>query len=243
RNEAFAVSIGMLIFTAYLFTVIPKGFIPSDDQGQIVGYTEGAQGVSFQDMAMHQQELVDLIRKDPDVTGVSSTVGQSDVSNASNTGSILVLLKPSSKRRNSVEDIIERLRPKLATVSGIQVYLQNPPTISIGGQVTKSLYQFTLQGPDSNELYQNASNLMAKMHDLPQLQDITSDMQISNPQLNIDIERDKASALGLTAQQIEQSLDNSYGTKQISTIFTPTNEYQVIVELEPEYQKDPDSLS
>jgi HAE1 family hydrophobic/amphiphilic exporter-1 len=232
----------LFLITIALFYVIPKGFIPNDDIGQIVGYTEAAEGISFAEMSRHQEQIVDLIRKDPNVVGVLSTVGISDVSAASNTGNILVLLKPLSARKKDVDSIIEDLRPKLASVPGMRIYLQNPPLVQVGGQVTKSPYQLTLQGPDRNELYASADALQKKIAALPQLLDVTSDIQIKNPQLNVDIDRDKASALGVTAAQIEDALNDAYGTKQISTIYATSNEYQVIMEVKPEYQQDPSAL-
>jgi hydrophobic/amphiphilic exporter-1 (mainly G- bacteria), HAE1 family len=232
----------LFLITIALFYVIPKGFIPNDDIGQIVGYTEAQEGISFAEMSRHQEQLVDLIRADPNVTGVLSTVGQSDVSAASNTGNILVLLKPLSQRKKDVEEIIDDLRPRLATVPGIRIYLQNPPLVQVGGQVTKSPYQLTLQGPDRNELYKNADALLKKMSALPDLLDVTSDIQIQNPQLNVDIDRDKAASVGVTAQQIEDALNSAYGTRQISTIYATSNEYMVIMEVKPEYQRDPAAL-
>ena len=232
----------LFLITIGLFYVIPKGFIPNDDIGQIVGYTEAAEGISFAEMSRHQEQIVDIIRKDPNVVGVLSTVGISDVSAASNTGNILVLLKPLSERKKDVDTIIEDLRPKLSTIPGVRIYLQNPPLVQVGGQVTKSPYQLTLQGPDRNELYARADELQKKIAALPQLLDVTSDIQIKNPQLNVDIDRDKASAVGVTAAQIEDALNDAYGTKQISTIYATSNEYQVIMEVKPEFQQDPTAL-
>jgi len=233
---------GLFLITIGLFYVIPKGFIPNDDTSRIVGYTEAAEGISFAEMSRHQEQMVNLIRADPNVVGVLSTVGQSDVSAASNSGNILVLLKPIAQRSKDVDAIIEDLRPTLATVPGIQIFLQNPPLVQVGGQVTKSPYQLTLQGADRNELYANAEALQRKMAGLPQLLDVTSDLQTKNPQLNVDIDRDKASSLGISAQQIEDALNDAYGTKQISTIYATSNEYEVIMEVKPEYQEDPSAL-
>jgi len=232
----------LFLITIGLFYVIPKGFIPNDDTSRIVGYTEAAEGISFEEMSRHQQQMVDIIRADPNVAGVLSTVGMSDVSAASNSGNILVILKPIAQRRKDVDTIIEDLRPRLATVPGMRIFLQNPPLVQVGGQVTKSPYQLTLQGPERNELYTNAEALQKKMAALPQLLDVTSDLQTKNPQLNVDIDRDKASSLGVTAQQIEDALNDAYGTKQISTIYATSNEYQVIMEVKPEYQEDPSAL-
>jgi len=233
---------GLFLVTIGLFYVIPKGFIPNDDTSRIVGYTEAAEGISFAEMSRHQEQMVDLIRADPNVVGVLSTVGFSDVSAASNSGNVLVLLKPVNQRKKDVDTIIGDLRPRLATVPGMRIFLQNPPLVQVGGQVTKSPFQLTLQGPERNELYANAEALQKKMAALPQLLDVTSDLQTKNPQLNVDIDRDKASSLGVTAQQIEDALNDAYGTKQISTIYATSNEYQVIMEVKPEYQQDPSAL-
>ncbi|HYX28084.1 MAG TPA: efflux RND transporter permease subunit [Pyrinomonadaceae bacterium] len=232
----------LFLITIALFYIIPKGFIPNDDTAQIVGYTEAAEGISFPEMSRHQEQLVDIIRKDPNVVGVLSTVGESDISAASNTGNILVLLKPVNQRKRDVESIINDLRPKVASVPGIRIFLQNPPLVQVGGQVTKSPYQLTLQGPDRDELYANANKLLDKMTQLPGLLDVTSDIQVRNPQLNVDIDRDKAAAVGVTVQQIENALNDAYGTPQISTIYATSNEYQVIMEVKPEYQQDPSAL-
>src|SRR5438034_8326601 len=153
-----------------------------------------------------------------------------------------MLLNPIAQRKKDVEAIIADLRPRLAAVPGMRIFLQNPPLVQVGGQVTKSPYQLTLQGPDRNELYASAQVLLNKMAALPQLLDVTSDIQIRNPQLNVDIDRDKASSVGITAQQIEDALNDAYGTRQISTIYATSNEYQVIMEVKPEYQQDPSAL-
>jgi HAE1 family hydrophobic/amphiphilic exporter-1 len=232
----------LFLITIALFYVIPKGFIPNDDTAQIVGYTEAAEGMSFEEMSRHQEAIVDLIRKDPNVVGVLSTVGESDISAASNTGNILILLKAVHDRKKDVEAIIDYLRPRLASVPGVRIYLQNPPLVQVGGQVTKSPYQLTLQGPDRDELYAKANELMTGMARMPQLLDVTSDIQTKNPQINVDIDRDKAAAVGVTAQQIEDALNDAYGTRQISTIYATSNEYQVILEVKPEFQRDPSVL-
>ena len=228
--------------TIALFYFIPKGFIPNDDTSQIVGYTEAAEGISFPEMSRHQEQIVDIIRNNPNVAGVLSTVGQSDVSAASNTGNILILLKPFNKRKANVDAVIEQLRPQLGQVPGIRIYLQNPPLVQIGGQVTKSPYQLTLQGPDRDELYKNAEALENKLSTFPDLIDVTSDIQVNNPQLNVQIDRDKASSVGITVQQIEDILNDAFGTRQISTIYATSNEYEVIVEVKPEYQRDASAL-
>jgi HAE1 family hydrophobic/amphiphilic exporter-1 len=243
KKATLIISILSLVTTIVLFKVSSYGFLPSDDTGQIFGFTEAVQGISFQSMVEHQQALAAIVRQDPNVHSYMSSAGAGGPNVAGNTGRIFIRLKPHSERQLNADEVIEQLRPKLAKVPGIQIFLQNPPPIRIGGQLTKSQYQFTLQGPDTKELYGHASQLEAKMRQLPGLQDVTSDLQIQNPQVNVEIDRDKASALGVTAQQVEDALYSSYGSREVSTILTPTNQYQVIVELEPEYQMDPSALS
>ena len=244
RHRALTVAISVVLFvvTVALFYVIPKGFIPNDDTSQIIGYTEAAEGISFTEMSRHQEQIVDIIRKNPNVVGVLSTVGQSDVSAASNTGNVLILLKPFNQRKADVDTVIEQLRPQLNQIPGIRIYLQNPPLVQVGGQVTKSPYQVTLQGPDRDELYKNTRALQDKLLRLPDLIDVTSDIQITNPQLNVQIDRDKASSVGISVQQIEDILNDAFGTRQISTIYATSNEYEVIVEVKPEYQRDASAL-
>lgn len=178
--------------------------------------------------------------RDPDVESFMSSIGGGGTG-ASNSGRLFMRLIPRS-RRPSVDQIIQELRPKLATVPGIRVFMQNLPPIRIGGQLTKSQYQFSLQSPDTSELYRYATLFESKLRGLPNLQDVASDLQIRNPQVNIEIHRDKASSLGVSAEQVEDALFTAYASRQISTILTSDNEYQVIIELEPQYQSDPSVL-
>lgn len=233
----------ILVITVILFMTFSYGFLPSEDIGQIFGFTEGAQGISFEAMKKHQLKVMELVQQDPNVHSFSSTVGAGGPSPTGNLGRIFITLKPRSERKLHADEVIQQLRPKLAMIPGIRVFLQNPPPIRIGGQLTKAQYQFTLQSPDIKELYNHAPKLEAKIRELPGVQDVTSDLQIEKPQVNIEIDRDKASALGVTANQIEDALYSAYGSRQISTIYTSINQYQVIIELEPQYQMDPSSLS
>ena len=175
---------------------IPKGFLPSEDQGQLFAFTEGIQGISFEEMVRHQKEAARIVGESPYVANYMSTVGGGGVNAALNSGRIFARLTD-RKTRPHVDKIIEELRPKLMQIPGINVYLQNLPPIRIGGQLTKSQYQFTLQSPDTNELYQNAPKLEQRLRGLPQLQDVTSDLQIKNPQVTVNIDRDKAAALNV----------------------------------------------
>jgi len=243
RLTILALTIVLTIATGFLFTKIPLGFLPSEDTGQIFAFTEAAEGISFEDMVKHQKALAAIVAEDPNIAAFMSAVGASGVSVANNSGRIIMRLKPRSERELSADEIIQELRLKISQVPGIMMFMQNLPTIRIGGRLTKSQYQFTLQSPDTGELYRAAMDLESKMRALPQLQDVTSDLQINNPQVNIDINRDKASALGITAQQVEDALYYAYGSRQVSTIYAPNNQYQVILELEPKYQTDPAALA
>jgi HAE1 family hydrophobic/amphiphilic exporter-1 len=243
RFATLMASFVVLAVTIHLFIVMPKGFLPSEDTGQIFGVTEAAEGVSFREMARLQQQLAAIVLADPNVASFSSSVGAGPGGSASNTGRMFIRLKPRTERPLSADEVIEHLRPKVSQVPGIRMYLQNPPPIRIGGQMTKSQYQFTLQSPDTAELYEYAPRLEARLRELPGLQDVTSDVQIRNPQLMVDIDRDRASALGVSPQQIEEALFTAYASRQVSTIYAPNNQYFVIMELRPEDQEDASALS
>ncbi|MGD9503317.1 MAG: efflux RND transporter permease subunit [Syntrophobacteraceae bacterium] len=236
-------SIALFFATVHLFEIAPKEFLPSQDTGQIFGFTEGAQGISFDALVDRQQAVAKVIAQDPSVEAFMSVAGASGSSPAGNGGRVMMHLKPRAERDASADEVIQRLRPKLAAIPGIKVFLQNPPAIRIGGRLTKGLYQFTLQGPDTKELYANSAAVEAKFRELPGLQDVNSDLQISSPQVMVDIDRDKALAVGVSAERIEDALYNAFGSRQVSTIYTPTNQYAVILEVEPEHQRSPSSLS
>jgi len=233
----------ILIFTIFLFLKIPTGFLPSEDKGQIFVMTEASEDISFEGMVRHQLKLADIALKEPYIKSFMTAVGPGGpASPAPNIGRMFLVLVPRSDRP-FVDKVIESLRPKFMSIPGLKVYPQNPPTIRIGGQLTKSLYQFTLSGSDLNELYYYAQIFETKMKEIPILQDISTNLQIKSPQLNIEIDRDKAESLGITAEQIESALWASFGNKWVSTIYAPNNQYEVILELKPEYQEDPSALS
>jgi HAE1 family hydrophobic/amphiphilic exporter-1 len=233
----------VLLATGFLFWYMPQGFLPSEDTGQMVIVTETAQGTSFESMKQHQQAVAAVVLKDPNVDAFMSAAGAGGPSGSGNQGRMFIRLKPRDQRTLHVDRVIQQLRPKLAQVPGIMAFPQNPPPIRLGGTITKSLYQFTLQSPDIDELYENAPKLEAKLRESPMLQDVTSDLLIKNPQVNVEIDRDKASALGITATQFQTALQAAYSNQQITTIYAPNNQYRVLMELEPEYQQDPASLS
>jgi len=242
RGLTMAFSALILAGTVGLFIIIPKGFIPSQDSGQLFVTTETAQGTSFDDMVAHQRQVAAIIQADTNVRGFYSAVGGSSTVSGMNQGRLLIGLKPQNERLG-VDDIIKELRPKLAKVPGIVVYLQNPPAIQIGGRVSKSLYQFTMQSSDIASLYPAAERLVSRARESNLLQDVTSDLQLGNPQASVQIDRERAASLGVTANQIETALYNAYGSRQVSTIYTPNDEYWVVMELEPQYQRDLSAMS
>ncbi|MEX2301913.1 MAG: efflux RND transporter permease subunit, partial [Bryobacterales bacterium] len=229
--------------TAWLLVTIPKGFLPTEDTGSMFSITEAQQGISFDDMMRHQTEVAEFFMNDPNVDTLFSGMGGGRTASAGNQGRIFVHLKPRAEREKSVDELIEEWRPKLAEIPGIQVFMQNPPPIRLSGQFTKSLYQLVLQSPDTSQLYEYTPQLEARIRELPGLQDVTTDLQISNPQVDLRIDRDKAAALGVSARKIEDALFSAYASRQVSTIFAPNNDYAVILELKPEYQRDPAALS
>ena len=229
------------VFTVYFFTVIPKGFIPNEDNGTIFAFTEAAQDVSFENMMAKQRAVADVVRQHPHVEQFMSFIGASGSSTNLSNGRIFARLKPREQRPH-VDAIIQDLRPKFAAIPGIRVYPQVLPTIRIGGQLTKAVYQYTLQDADLQELYHWAPILYDRLRQLPSLQDVNTDLQITSPQIMVDINRDRASALGVTADQIESALGAAYGAKQVSTIYTPANQFWVILEVDPAYQRDPTAL-
>ncbi|HJZ95953.1 MAG TPA: efflux RND transporter permease subunit [Candidatus Solibacter sp.] len=231
--------------TMYMFVNIPKGFIPDQDTDQLSVITEAAQGTSYYQMINYAQDIAATVARDPNVDSLVASVGGTTASNLGgpNYGQLVVHLKPRARRKLGVEDLIKDLRPKLASIAGMKTYLQNPPTIRIGGQVTKSIYQFTLQTPDTDELYAETEKLTKEVETLPGVEDVTNDIAVATPQVNVTIDRDKAGAMSVNANLIENALYDAYGPRWVSTIYGSVNEYKVLLELEPKYQADPRALS
>jgi len=244
RASTLAFSILILIATVYLFVRIPKGFIPDADNDQLMIQTEAEQGISFQEISRYQQTMADIVRRDPAVIDFFSRVGGSNggFNGGPNFGLFFLHLKPHAER-DRLDVIINRLRQKMSGQPFMRVYLQNPPTIRIGGQVTTAAIQYTLQGSDTAELYAAARKLQEDAAAIPGLTDVISDLQLQNPQLNVSIDRDKAATVKVSAQQIEDALYDAYGPRWVSTIYTPTNQYRVMLDLLPEYQARPDALA
>jgi len=242
RFSTVVVAAGTLVASVYLFGLVPKGFIPPQDVGQINGALEGRQGISYDDMVRATKQAQAVAEMDPGVDGVRSQVAGGNNNPSVNNGQLNLHLTPRSERKETPEQIIARLRPKMDQIPGVRVYLTNRPLITIGGIQSRSNYQYTLQAPDIGELYRVAPEFESRIRTLPELTDVNSDLQNDNPTLKLDIDRDKASALGITADQIESALYSAYGTRQASTIFTPLDDFEVILEVEPKYQMDPTSL-
>jgi HAE1 family hydrophobic/amphiphilic exporter-1 len=235
-------SLLVLALTVVLFRAIPKGFLPTEDAGRLIVRTEAEQGVAFGIMKQRQQALMRVLAADPAVENYMSVVGGGGPNRGGNSGRLMVDLKPRGER-GPIEKVQQRLRAKLSQVPGIRAYVSNPPAIRIGGRSSKGQYQYTLQSPDTKLLFRAAADMEKRMQDLPGIQDVSSDMEFDNPELNIDIDRDKASALGISAYQIEDALSTSFGNRKISSIYAPTDTYDVIMELAPRYQSNPDALA
>ncbi|HXT03786.1 MAG TPA: efflux RND transporter permease subunit [Casimicrobiaceae bacterium] len=231
----------LFVGTALLFLYMPKGFLPSDDVGQLFLFTEAAQDISYDAMTNLQQQVAAIVRRNPNVESVMSFVGGGGSSSTLNNGRMFITLKDRSDRAPA-DVVVQQLRPTLAQVPGIKAFVQNVPVIRLG-QLTKSLYQYTLTGPDTTELYDWAPKLEAKLKTLPGLVDVTSDLQITQPQVTVQIDRNRASALGVSATSIENTLYDAYGSRQVSTIYAPTDQYWVIMELLPQFQMNPAALS
>ena len=240
RFAALMFSLAVLVGTVVLYKLVPTGFIPTQDTGQIVATTEAAQGTAFPEMVRHQQQIAAIVATDTNIAGFMSSVGGGG-GGSGNQGRLILGLKPHGQRL-SADEIVNELRPKLSVVPGMNVFMQVPPAIQIGARNSKSQYQFTLQSPDIATLDSAAKRMEARMRGIQEIQDVTSDLQIANPQVNVQIDRDRAASLGVTAQQIESALYDAYGSRQVSTIYTPNNQYMVVMELRPEYQRDVNAL-
>ena len=228
--------------TLWLYVVVPKGFFPTEDTGYVVGITEGSTDISFPALSVLQRRVADIVRKDPAVAYVNSTVGAGGPNTVGNSGRMLVALKP-RKERDSLATITARLRKNANIVPGIRIFFQPIQNINLGGKLDKSQYQYTLQSNDTATLYRLAPELRDKIAQIPGLLDVTTDLYIKNPQVTIQVDREKSAVYGLTVDQVRQELYNAFGTRQVATIYSPVNTYQVILEAQPEFQAGPDDLA
>ena len=242
RRITLAVALLMVVLTWVVGRALPTGFIPTDDTGSIFAPTEGAQDVSFAEMARHQEAGAAIIMRHPAVEAVNSSIGAiGSLSGPANQGRYFMKLKPRAERAHAAV-VAQELRRDLAAIPGFRVYPQLLPPIRLGGTFSRALYQFTLYGSDLKELYTGAQLMEARMRGLAGLQDVNSDLQLSSPQLRVEIRRERAATLGITPQQIEDALYSAFGSRQVSTIYTPTNQYWVIMELAPEFQMNQEAL-
>ena len=229
--------------TFYLFGVVQKGFIPNEDIGQIFGMSEGGQDASYEEMVKHQQKVAEVVSKDPNVLTFMSAVGAGGPSATMNSGRVFMMLKPRDQRKLSADQIIQEMKKKLAPIPGIRIFMQNPMAMKLGGQNTKGIYQLTMQGTSLPQLYSGTFALMEKLKTNDKLQDVNTDLLINSPQAKVTVNKEKAYSLGINTKQIDDALSLAYGGTQISTIYTPTNEYKVIIEVAPQYYRSPNLLS
>ncbi|HQS49069.1 MAG TPA: efflux RND transporter permease subunit, partial [Xanthobacteraceae bacterium] len=243
RPFMLGVTFATLFASVALYIAIPKGFFPTEDTGFITGTVEAATDTSFEAMVERQKRVADAVREDPNVAYLVSTAGATGISRTTNTGRLFVALKPRAERSKSATQIIQDLRKRMAVIPGVNVFFQPVQNINIGGVASKSQYQYTLQSSDTDALYAAAPALLDRLAELPGLRDVTSDLQISNPQLTIDLDKDKAAALGITEAQLRDALYTQFGTRQVATLYTSTNQYAIIAEVQPRFQRDANDLS
>ncbi|MGI8527181.1 MAG: efflux RND transporter permease subunit, partial [Pseudolabrys sp.] len=236
------VTIATIGGTIWLYIVVPKGFFPTEDTGYVLGITEAKTDIAFDSMAEHQRKVADIVRADPAVAYVNSTAGGGGPNSVTNSGRMLVALKP-RKERDSLPVIIARLRKNANVVVGIQIFFQPIQNINLGGRLNKSQYQYTLQSNDTDALYGIAPDMRDKIAKISGLLDVTTDLYVKNPQISIDVDREKAAVYGVTVDQVRQELYNAFGTRQVATIYTPANDYQVILESMPEYRASANDLN
>ncbi|HUK58328.1 MAG TPA: efflux RND transporter permease subunit [Stellaceae bacterium] len=243
RRATLFVTILSVAASVYLFVIVPKGFFPSEDTGAIVGFTEAAQDISVKAMSEHQLAVTRLLLADPNIADVNAAIGAVNSSPSLNIGRLFIQLKPRDQRPLSADQVIQELRPKLARIPGINTYLQSLQNINLGGRLAKSAYQYTLQDSDTKELYHYAEIMQEKIGQLPGVLDVNSDLQLHNRLAIVDIDREKASQLGITMEQIKTTFFDAFGSREISTIYEPSDSFYVILEIEKRFQTSPTDLS
>ena len=236
------ITLGTFFATIVLYVIVPKGFFPTEDTGYVIGITEGATDISFPAISQLQRQVADVVRADPAVAYVNSTVGTGGPNSVGNSGRMLVALKPRGERDN-LQTILARLRRTANVVPGLAIYFQPIQNINLGGKLAKSQYQYTLQSNDTATLYRLAPELRNKISKIDGLLDVTTDLYVTNPQVTITVDREKSAVYGLTVDQVRQELYNAFGARQVATIYSPVNYYQVILETQPEFQVGPDDLA
>jgi multidrug efflux pump len=242
QTTTLLVTVGTLALTLFLYVIVPKGFFPVQDTGVILGISEGPGNISFDALAHRQQELAKVILKDQDVVSLSSFIGVDGTNVTPNSGRMQINLKPRDERSSTASEVIRRLQPELARVAGITLYMQPVQDLTVEDRVSRTQFQYTLEDADAQELSTVSAKLVDKLHSLPQLRDVASDEQSNGMQANIQIDRDTASRLGILPQAIDDTLYDAFGQRQVSTIFTQLNQYHVVLEVDPQFQQNPDSL-
>lgn len=235
--------VGMLILSGVLIVVTPKGFMPTEDTGQINATTQAKEGIAFEEMIKHQAKISDIVARDPNVQSMMSSVGAGGPGGSGNQGRLMVVLKPLDQRKMKADDIIAELRKKTGRIPGIKLFMQNPPAIRIGGAQSKAMYQLSLSCNDLDLLYKSGDKLEEALKKVPGLADVNSDLQMKSPELNVKIDRDKIAKLGLSMSNVQDALGAAYGARQVSVIYTDTNQYWVILEVAPEFYRDPSMLN
>ena len=236
------VTAGTLVLTLFLYVVVPKGFFPVQDTGVILGISEGPQNVSFPALAKSQQALAKVILKDPDVESLSSFIGIDGTNSTPNSGRIQINLKPHDQRKSTASEIIRRLQPELAKVNGITLYMQPVQDLTVEDRVSRTQYQYSMEDADSQELSVWATRLVEELRKLPSMRDVATDQQNGGLKAELVIDRDTASRLGILPQAIDDTLYDAFGQRQVSTIFTQLNQYHVVLEVDPQFSQNPDSL-
>jgi HAE1 family hydrophobic/amphiphilic exporter-1 len=227
--------------TIWLYIVVPKGFFPVEDTGYIIGITDANSDIAFPEMVAHQRKIADIVRNDPAVAYINSTVGAGGPNTLPNSGRMLVALKSRDERGN-LQSIMARLRQESNIFPGMQIFFQPIQNINLGGKLAKSQYQYTLQSNDTEALYRIAPELRDKIAKLPGLFDVTTDLYVTNPQVTVVVDREKSMVYGVSIDQVRQQLYDAFGSRQVATIYTPANNYQVILETKPEFQSSPNDL-
>jgi multidrug efflux pump subunit AcrB len=245
RHQAFTLGVAILtmVATVWLYVIVPKGLLPQQDTGLIVGVTDSAQSISFQDMVARQRAIAEIVRRDPDVVSVASFVGAGTVNATINSGRLYVNLKPRDSRQASAGQIIDRLRAATESVQGISLLMQAAQDVQIDSRISRTQYQYTLTDADVVELSDWAPKLLNVLRNKPELADVASDQQSGGLQVSVEVDREKASRLNVLTQAIDDTLYDAFGQRQVSTIFTQLNQYRVILEVEPQYQFNPESLN
>ncbi|MBR0859959.1 efflux RND transporter permease subunit [Bradyrhizobium liaoningense] len=242
RFVTLLVMLSTVALTGYLYVVIPKGFFPQQDTGQIVGITEAAQDISFPAMSERQQAIVGILSKDPAIQSVASYIGPGGPTATLNQGRIFIVLKPKPERKVSADQVIARLGPRLAHIQGITLYMQAAQDITIGARLSKTQYQYTLTDADSNELTHWSAIFLAKLRALDLITDVASDQANAGPRLEVSVNREVASSFGILPTTIDNTLDDAFGQRIVSTMFTSLNQYHVVMEVDPRFQYGPEAL-